>query len=768
MYCTKCGAEIKKGDGFCGKCGAPAFDPKVSEQSKVKKDVNLPKADVDRKNSITFNMGKKLYWIIGAAALLVIAIICIVVFPKSGSKEVGQENGEDKYSAGSESAGSQSFEAAVELTRNDFINSYNRKIRSTVSASTPRIASDDEFIASAKTLIDKMLKNPSTAQYNSAEVVEKDSYGRAIVHVDVSAQNSFGGWVRSDYYVCIKGVNSDGQFTFNPTFYYIDEYSSVLYESLKSINDFDENPADEEVKDILADDDSFSECGSIDLGDLFLSIYNAKIAETECYLCVDRNGYVRSAYTVSSLNTDNSRKVACAMSAAMSGNSYSEEKSEIENVINLNSNTITGLGHYYNGGLVYDCKKETGSSVLAVTLVEKDTYETGLYWTPNTQDEYCEKLGDKYFEEQNYDEAIQFYQYSDSAGDKLLEAYYKKAEDALNREDFETAATYYSQTNGYKDSVEKMKECYYKAGCKSQEAQNYLEAISLFESALNYSDAPEKVKENNYLQGKSLFDVSKYTEAAPYFENSGDYSDASTMELDCFYLYGKQQMELGYVSDAIEYLSKCRGFKDADDILLSYYYDEATKAYNTYMTAFADGDSYTINLNYEETHNKLVLCEGYKDSNSLLCVVDKLYEAKKYYGDLSSNVYGVFSMNGATVTIDGNIMTINVPSYTNDAQVICSLNVQYNMSNNSFTAIAENMYGGESVVSKKNVKMVESLLNIFGGVNNTSDFVNKYSDKSNWDINGAEGGYSTSYGGRNISVHVTLANSRLRWTISCN
>lgn len=101
------------------------------------------------------------------------------------------------------------------------------------------VASNSEYIDAAKALISQYLKNPNSAIFNSASVVATDQYGRGIVHLNVSAQNSFGGYVRSDYYICIQGVRS-GRYTYNQYACYVD--SRNLLDYLKTSNSWGKDP----------------------------------------------------------------------------------------------------------------------------------------------------------------------------------------------------------------------------------------------------------------------------------------------------------------------------------------------------------------------------------------------------------------------------------------------------------------------------------------------------------------------------------------------
>ena len=81
---------------------------------------------------------------------------------------------------------------------------------------------NNKYISCAKTLIQNNLKDPSSVIYNDAYVYEKDDYGRAIVYLDYSARNGFGGMGRERKYVFINGLNDDGTFTYHTWYYCCD------------------------------------------------------------------------------------------------------------------------------------------------------------------------------------------------------------------------------------------------------------------------------------------------------------------------------------------------------------------------------------------------------------------------------------------------------------------------------------------------------------------------------------------------------------------
>lgn len=103
---------------------------------------------------------------------------------------------------------------------------------------------DDKFISAAKQIVSEDLRNPDSAKFYEAEIVEKDQYGRAVVYIDMSAENAFGGAVRSRKYVFVNKIEGDSYF-YNPNFSYMEvdrklsnPSSDPWYESYKDFNNF--------------------------------------------------------------------------------------------------------------------------------------------------------------------------------------------------------------------------------------------------------------------------------------------------------------------------------------------------------------------------------------------------------------------------------------------------------------------------------------------------------------------------------------------------
>lgn len=78
--------------------------------------------------------------------------------------------------------------------------------------------SDNDLIGAAQTVIRKQLNSPSTARFYNCEVAEKDEYGRALVTMEVEAQNLMGGYKRYNCAVVIISYDtSTDEFVYSPS-----------------------------------------------------------------------------------------------------------------------------------------------------------------------------------------------------------------------------------------------------------------------------------------------------------------------------------------------------------------------------------------------------------------------------------------------------------------------------------------------------------------------------------------------------------------------
>ena len=347
------------------------------------------------------------------------------------------------------------------------------------------------------------------------------------------------------------------------------------------------------------------------------------------------------------------------------------------------------------------------------------------------------------------------------------------------------------QAGDYKDASTRMNSYYYDTGCEYLNSKQYRQAIDCFVNIIGYSNSEEKYKEANYLYGEELLkdgdtanakecfyyaddykDASTriqryhYENAEKYLNNKNylsasdeyylaeTYSDSSTKILECYYQYGVQQMNLNYFNDAIIYLSKCRGYKDTDEILLSHYYSDASKAVNAFFNVFSE-ESFAsdVQIAYSNAKEKLMLCEGYSDSNTLLKIVDKLYYAWDNISIMTNWEASLFGMNVNYSENKAKIMCDKFVSGTS-----CNLSLSYNAEDDAFEADITNMFNDSArQFDARNV--ILGLIKLFTSIDDISDLDTALSDKSNWTISGKSESFTMKYGEYNITIKTTSSKN---------
>jgi len=601
-FCHQCGTELPEEAVFCAECGANLENLHSNAEVRKAPAEDRPKFIDNIINKIKAWPRKAVIGITCGLAVTILLVAIILLVPKRGD----MPNTPDKITPGIEENTS-----AANLTLSEYVANYNAEIRKTVSSYYNTSVSDADYISCAKTLLNKGLKNPSTAKYNDASVYEKDNYGRAIVYLDVSAQNGFGGWVRSHYYVCIQSVSSDGKFTYSSSFPYTDDKST--YNTLLILNDFGEDPAEDEIKGLLFEEKDFA-----NEGEAFgisptqsLKCYKNAFTYGTQYVYVDTQTNkvvsVQTSFNNTSGNADDCEKICTAAVAAFLNISRSTAKANIANVMNFGDFTPTGTPSIYLDGCVYDCGRTNGVNI-AVTFATASNYEAGLYWSPNNEAAYFESLADKYAESKDFDNAIIYYTQAQVGGDKLNAAYYGKAEQCLKNDDLDTAGLYFGYAGDYKDSAIRVLEVFYTAGQKHEKNKDYNSAIYSYSMAGDYSDAKEKYKECNFKQGEINISNKQYLEAANCFEAAADYKGASKKYKEACYLYAEEKLLLDDTSTAATYFRKAGDYKDASEKMQKYYYQKgidylASKQYLNAAEAFGQILAYSdASTKYKEAN----------------------------------------------------------------------------------------------------------------------------------------------------------------------
>lgn len=92
---------------------------------------------------------------------------------------------------------------------------------------------DNDAILCAQDIVRNNLKDPSSAKFNSKEILEKDNYNRYLVKLDVTGTNGFGGASREIYYVVVRYNSSKANFE-----YYKTNAAGTDKETVKVLNDW--------------------------------------------------------------------------------------------------------------------------------------------------------------------------------------------------------------------------------------------------------------------------------------------------------------------------------------------------------------------------------------------------------------------------------------------------------------------------------------------------------------------------------------------------
>ena len=94
---------------------------------------------------------------------------------------------------------------------------------------------DNDAILCAQQVVKDTLRDPSSAKFNSKQVLEKDNYSRYLIELDVSGKNGLGGVSREIYYVVVKYNTTKENFE-----YYSNNAVGTDKEMVKSLNDWGE------------------------------------------------------------------------------------------------------------------------------------------------------------------------------------------------------------------------------------------------------------------------------------------------------------------------------------------------------------------------------------------------------------------------------------------------------------------------------------------------------------------------------------------------
>ena len=244
--------------------------------------------------------------------------------------------------------------------------------------------SDEDLITAAKSLLSEKLKNPSTAIYNVEKVVETDDYGRGIVYLDVSAQNSFGGYVRSKYYICIKGISSTGShYSYNPIFYSVE--NTYLLDSLKEFNDWNKDRSENDGLTDFKPGDT-AKTSTLKVNGITLERHEFSSTNVRYTAYIEPvSQYVLAVeisiptYTFSQLNDSEKDLLAKAISGTMDG--VDEYASGWTTVFDTEGGLLS-KSPYFGKEYCYHAAEKNGQYYISLTTFKALGCDEINYWTP--------------------------------------------------------------------------------------------------------------------------------------------------------------------------------------------------------------------------------------------------------------------------------------------------------------------------------------------------------------------------------------------------
>jgi len=267
----------------------------------------------------------------------------------------------------------------------DFQNSYNSTV--TGANNIPgKTATTDDIKSAATSHIFDILKSPDSAVVNSSEILERDNYGRAIVHLDISAQNSFGVFLRENYYVCVFEVNGNSYKT-SGIMSYTNSYDNLS--SLKSINNFGVDPEGNKYGNVVIDTESnISLPDFVKIGDISLEHIKAStdLVDFDYYVNDADQNLVSVSVSVSIAELNNTASSDETFERIVTSINNSLEMYDIrystEEIIDDMHMSVSAEPVFVRGGYIIHTKVSGSEYVYTVTNGRILGFTESNFWTP--------------------------------------------------------------------------------------------------------------------------------------------------------------------------------------------------------------------------------------------------------------------------------------------------------------------------------------------------------------------------------------------------
>ena len=181
--------------------------------------------------------------------------------------------------------------------------------------------------------------------------------------------------------------------------------------------------------------------------------------------------------------------------------------------------------------------------------------------------------GEKLMDEENYEEAIARYTLAEdwqetgktSAGQRLKEACYLRADQLYSQGDFASAALYFDRAGEYRDAVRRGKyQCRYAPAVAMMAEGRYTEAEEIFRALGNYEDSAAQREECVYLEAARLHGEGADEEAIALLEGIPGHEKAEQLRRECILAGADRLLADGKNDEALAQYLLIRDFKTED------------------------------------------------------------------------------------------------------------------------------------------------------------------------------------------------------------
>lgn len=378
-----------------------------------------------------------------------------------------------------------------------FVERYNVIVKDGVEADVSvSKASDSDYINAAKTLVANSLRFPDTVAYKKATMTEKDSYGRAIVFLDYTAENALGMALRSAGYFFINSCDaSRGTFDYNMFDYRCE--SAEYIDLFKEANDFGVNPVDIAAEKYTINTDKLVDNGKAPITKDIT--YDKKQIVLNCGVLnfyLDGQNVVAMVFEASQYGkSEDIKLITDVLYSVQAGKTKLESSSAASAFFDVEGKNVSHeeAALLQNSILLQRQEKDTAVNYAIMSLDETQYALGDEQWKPLYNDGYFGALGDSFFVNGDYDTALWFYQEGNVKSNNYKTSAFKVAEGLENNKEYDKAIVLYKDALDLPETKERYEKCNYLQGDIYMSEKRYDEAVDAFYAAGNYADASEKL-----------------------------------------------------------------------------------------------------------------------------------------------------------------------------------------------------------------------------------------------------------------------------------